>query len=205
MSPIIVVSAGGQAQLLAGRAHHDRAGLADAEGLEAGGRLEHGHDRAAAGPQAVLRRAVRIEVRGDQLGAVEDHPHGRLDHLEVERAAFADDDVIGIVVDDRVAVVVQGLQQAAFADDVGRAVRAAAARKRAVAIAQVKTCSSSTSMPIRCSCVATSRRVRWLLLVRNGKGVSLACNCRDEFGRAGNQFVRRGKSRHPCQSKNREP
>ena len=48
-----------------------------------------------------------IEVRGDQLGAAEDHAHGRLDHFEVEGAPLADDDVIGIVIDDRVAVVVQ--------------------------------------------------------------------------------------------------
>ena len=46
-----------------------------------------------------------------------------------------------------------------------------AARNRAVAIAQVKMCCSSTGMPIRCSLVATSRRVRWLLLVRNRKGM----------------------------------
>ena len=45
------------------------------------------------------------------------------------------------------------------------------ARKRAVAMAQVKMCSSSTSMPMRCSFVATSRRVRWLLLVRNRNGM----------------------------------
>ena len=75
------------------------------------------------GRSAVLRRAVRIEVGGDQLGAAEDHPHGRLDHLEVERPALADDDVIGIVIDDGVAVLVQGREQAALADDEGGAAR----------------------------------------------------------------------------------
>ena len=50
-------------------------------------------------------------------------PHRRLDQFQVERAAFADDDVIGIVIDDGVAVLVQGGQQAAFADDEGGAAR----------------------------------------------------------------------------------
>ena len=35
-------------------------------------------------------------------------PQGRLDHLEVEGAPLADDDVVGVAVDDRVAVAVQG-------------------------------------------------------------------------------------------------
>ena len=114
---------GRQAQLLAGRAQHDGARLADAERLDARRRFEHGDDRAAAGPHAVLRRAVRIEIRRDELRAAEDHPQRGLDHFEVERAPFADDDVVGIVVDDRVAVAVQGVEQAPFADDEGRAVR----------------------------------------------------------------------------------
>ena len=95
VSPIMIVSLGGQAEFLAGGAHHHGARLADAERLDAGGRFEQRHDRPAAGPRAVLRRAVRIEVRGDQLRAVEDHLHGVLEHFEVQRAAFADDDVVG--------------------------------------------------------------------------------------------------------------
>ena len=46
-----------------------------------------------------------------------------LEHFEVERAAFADDDVVGRFIDDGVAVHVQGVEQAAFADDVRGAVR----------------------------------------------------------------------------------
>ena len=51
-----------------------------------------------------LRRAVRVEIGGDQLRAAEDHLHGVLEHFEAKRAAFADDDVVGRLVDDRVAV-----------------------------------------------------------------------------------------------------
>ena len=43
---------------------------------------------------------------------------------------------------------------------------------RAVAIAQVKICLSSTATPMRVSFIATSRRVRWLLFVRNMNGIS---------------------------------
>ena len=75
------------------------------------------------GRRPCLRRAIRIEVGGHQLGAVEDHPHGRFDHFEVERAPFADDDVIRIVIHDRIAVGVQGVEQAALADDVRGAAR----------------------------------------------------------------------------------
>ena len=51
------------------------------------------------------------------------------------------------------------------------------ARNRAVAIALVKTCSSSTSMPSRASFVTTSRRVRWLLFVSKRKGMFLSRSC----------------------------
>ena len=57
------------------------------------------------------------------------------------------------------------------------------ARNRAVAIAQVKMCFSSTGMPMRCSLVATSRRVRWLLLVRNRNGMSQSRSMSNEVDR----------------------
>ena len=60
-------------------------------------------------------------------------------------------------------------------------------------MAQVKTCSSSTSMPMRCSLVATSRRVRWLLLVRNRNGMSRLAQFADEAVRAGDQLAARGR------------
>ena len=63
------------------------------------------------------------------------------------------------------------------------------ARKRAVAIAQVKMCCSSTGMPIRCSLVATSRRVRWLLLVRNRNGMSQSRSSSNELDGAGDQLA----------------
>ena len=70
-----------------------------------------------------MRRAVRIEIGGDQLGTADDHAHGGFDQFEVERPSLADDDVIRIVIDDGVAVLMQGRQQSAFADDERRAVR----------------------------------------------------------------------------------
>ena len=50
-------------------------------------------------------------------------------------------------------------------------------------------CSSSTGMPIRCSLVATSRRVRWLLLVRNRNGMSQSRSMPNELDGAGNQLA----------------
>ena len=123
VSPIMIVSSVARPSSLRAARIITGLGLPTLNALHAGRRFEHRHDRPAAGPQAVLRRAVRVEVRRDQLAAAQDHPHGRFDHFEVERAALADDDVIGIVIDDRVAVLVQGLQQAAFADDERRAAR----------------------------------------------------------------------------------
>src|SRR5580700_8368435 len=108
---------GRQAQFFAGRPHHHGAGFADAERLASGGRFQERDDRAAAGPHALLRRTVRIEIGGDELGAFLDHADRRLEHLEVERPPFSNDHVVGVMIDNRVAVGVKGLQQAAFADD----------------------------------------------------------------------------------------
>ena len=58
-----------------------------------------------------------------------------------------------------------------------------------MAMAQVKTCSSSTSMPSRCSLVATSRRVRWLLLVRNRNGTFGPAQFVDEAVGTGDQVA----------------
>jgi len=66
-------------------------------------------------PQPGRRRlawAVRVEVGGDQLGAPSINPNGRLDQLEVERSALADHDVVGVAIDDGVAVEVERGEQA---------------------------------------------------------------------------------------------
>ena len=108
---------GGQAQLLARPAHHDGAGLADGKGLDAGGGFEHGDDGAAAGPGAVLSGAVGVEVGGDEPCPSEDHVDRLLHHLGVEGSALADDDEIRVFVDDGESVLMQGVKQAALADD----------------------------------------------------------------------------------------
>ena len=50
--------------------------------------------------------------------------------------------------------------------------------ERAVAMALVNTWCSSTSMFSRATFATTSRRVRWLLLVKSRNGMSRARNCR---------------------------
>ena len=71
----------------------------------------------------MLGRAVGVEVRGDQLGPVHHHPDRRLHHLVVDGPTLADHDVVGIVVHDRVAVFMEGVEQASFADHIGGATR----------------------------------------------------------------------------------
>ena len=119
VSPIMVVSSVVSPSSLRAARIITGLGLPTLNALTPAGRLEHRHHGPAAGPQPGLGRAVRVEVGGDQLGPAQDHPHRRLDHLEVERPALADDDVVRIVIHDGVAVLVQGRQQAALADDVG--------------------------------------------------------------------------------------
>ena len=110
---------GTQAQFLAGCAHHDGAGLADAESFDAGGGFEHGDNRPTAGAQAVLGGTIGIEVRGHQLRAGDDHLHCGLDRFHRHGSPFADNDVVGVMIDDRITVRVQSVQQPPFADDVG--------------------------------------------------------------------------------------
>ena len=73
------------------------------------------------GRMPALRGAVRVQVGGHQLGPVQDHAHRRFHHLEVQGPPFADHHVIGVLVDNRVAVLVQGRQQPALADHEGGA------------------------------------------------------------------------------------
>lgn len=110
-----------QPQFLASGAHHDGTGLADGEGFDARGFLEHGGDGAAAGSCAGGRRAVGIEVGGDEFCAAEDHVHGVFHHFKGDGSTFADDDVVRIVIDDGVAVLVQSVHQAGVANDIGGA------------------------------------------------------------------------------------
>jgi hypothetical protein len=62
-------------------------------------------------------------MTGLGLPTLNDHADGRLDQLQVERPALADDHVVRVVVHDGVAVVVQRGQQPALADDERRAPR----------------------------------------------------------------------------------
>lgn len=53
----------------------------------------------------------------------QDHPDRRFDQLEVEGPAFADDDIVRVMVDHGVPVVVKRRQKATFADHEGSPVR----------------------------------------------------------------------------------
>jgi len=114
---------GGQSEDLPGHAHHDGARLADAKGLTARSKFQHGDERAAScAVFSIAHGAVGVEVGGDQLSPVEDHIDGLVHGLEHDRPAFADDHIVGMIVYDRITDVVQLREQAALADHIGRTV-----------------------------------------------------------------------------------
>ena len=180
---------GGQAKLLAGGPQHHGAGLAHAEGLEAARGLQHGDGRPAARPDAVARRAVGVEIGGDELRAVQDHPQGRLEHLEAHRAAFADHHVVRILVDDGIAVLVQRGQQPPFADDERRAVRLLLGEEPGRRHGAGEDMVLGHVDPEPLERVATSRRVRWLLLVRKRKGMFASRKSIHESIRPGDELA----------------
>lgn len=114
---------GAGAEFVLGHAHHDSAGFTDGEGGAAGGFFDHGGDGTAAGADAGIGGAGRIRVGGDEARAFFHEADAAFDHLEGEGTAFADDHVVGIVIDDRVAIHVEGGGESVFADDEGGAVR----------------------------------------------------------------------------------
>lgn len=110
---------GADAEFVLCHAHHDAAGLADGEGGAAGGAFDHGDDGSAAGSGAGIGGAGGIGVGGDEARAFFDESNTAFDHFEGEGAAFADDDVVRIVIDDCVAVFVECGGESVFADDEG--------------------------------------------------------------------------------------
>lgn len=114
---------GADAEFVLGHAHHDAAGFADGECLSAGCSFDHGDDGTAAWPDAGVGRAGGIRVGGDEAGTLFDETHAAFDHLKCEGPALADDDVVGIVIDDGVAIVLEGDGETVFANDKGGAVR----------------------------------------------------------------------------------
>lgn len=113
---------GAGAEFVLSHAHHDAAGFADRERGATGGTFDHGGDGTAAGAYAGIGRAGGIGVGGDEAGALFDEAHAAFDHFEGEGAAFADDHVVGIIIDDGIAVFVEGGGESVFADDEGGAV-----------------------------------------------------------------------------------
>lgn len=113
--------AGAEAHFGACGAHHDGGGFADGEGLNACGAFDHGDDGTAAGTGSGFGGAIGIEVGGDEAGALFDQADAAFDHFEGEGAALADDDEVGIVIDDGVAVAVECGGEAVFTDDVSGA------------------------------------------------------------------------------------
>jgi hypothetical protein len=111
---------GREAEFFPCGAHHDRTGLADAERFESGRRFEHGNHRAAPRSQTAIGRTTGIEIGGDEFRSSHDHPDGRFDEFQIEGASFSDHDVIRIMIDDRITVLMERVEQAAFADDIGR-------------------------------------------------------------------------------------
>ena len=67
--------------------------------------------------------AIRIHIGCNELRPFANHADSSFNQFEVERSSFTDHDVIRIVIDDRVSVGVQRVEQSAFADHVRGAAR----------------------------------------------------------------------------------
>ncbi len=140
-------------------AHHQRVRLAREVGLLAG-RLgdERGH-RARRRERALGGGAGLVGVGADEPGPGVDQPH-RLGHrLERVRAGLAEDHVVGVVVGEDVADVVQRGGQTGLADDVRRPAGPLVVEELGVARADVQMFSIGTSSPIRRSRACRSRGV----------------------------------------------
>ena len=104
------------------RAHHQRIGLADEVRLNPGRRFDEGRNRAAGRHQTALARPARIGIGGDEARAFAHPAHGLRQPFIVQRRRLAHHHVIGFMIGQDIAHVVQRIGQAAFADDERRAV-----------------------------------------------------------------------------------
>ncbi len=123
VSPIIVVSSVVRPSSFRAARIMTGLGLPTLNALKSGRRFEHGDHRAAPRSESTIGRTAGIEIGGDEFRSSHDHPHGRFDEFEIEGATFGDHDVIGIVINNRITVLMECVEQAALADDIGRSVR----------------------------------------------------------------------------------
>ena len=111
------------AETLEPGAHHQRVRLAAEVGLLAGGHLDGRDERAARRGDAVFDGAGKVGVRADELCARKHEIRRLRERVERIVPPLADDHIIGVHVVHRDARVIERVQKARLADDVGRAAR----------------------------------------------------------------------------------
>jgi len=116
------------AQVVEGVAHHQGIGLTHKKGALAAGPFDERGHGAAGGNDAALTGARGVGVGGDEMGARGHQADGLGDDLQVVIVGLAEDDIFRVAVGDGIPRGVDGLGEAAFADDKSRALGLAARR-----------------------------------------------------------------------------
>ncbi len=101
--------------------HHERIGLSDIVGLLSGGKLNRCEQRAAGGRDAEFGRTGEIIVRADESGPTVYKADGLGDRLEIIAAGLAHDDIVRVHVVIGDANVVERVEDAVLAENVGAA------------------------------------------------------------------------------------